>query len=154
MGCSLLSDTVLPALYTQCTSFAVPLYAPPRNNYHTVVHVQGSSLLFLCPHLLLTTNICNRYYYSHINWINITGCDVFKIAQVEDGRTTFKKPWMGFWSQKAGFLPSMPHCLHTLEMRYLKLRKLQQLGEDRQLTCWAEMTTQCVWQGTPSDIYH
>ena len=60
---------------------------------------------FLNPHLLLITTICNRYYYPRVSWVNITGWDVPKIAQVEHGRTTLKTPWMGFWSQKTGFYP-------------------------------------------------
>lgn len=57
---------------------------------------------------------------------------------------------MSFWSQKAGFSPSMAPCFHASQMRYVKLRKVKHFTEDHKLTCQTAMKTPRVWRGSPS----
>lgn len=133
--------------------------------YHSPSHLQTLRVIILDTvywlparqtlslHLLLVTNLWSRhYYYSHINEINVIGHDMPRISQFE-GRRIKMQAHMTL-KPESGFLPSMPHCLHALQMRYVQFRKVKHFTEDHRLTCWTGMKTWHIWWGSPSYFYY
>lgn len=104
------------------------------------------------PHLLNVAKLWSSIIIFILVGLILEDAMFSRSPRLKTAESGFKS--MRFWSQKAGFLPSLSHRLQALQMKYLKLRKVRQFAEDHKLAYWTGMKAQRVWRGSPSSFHH